>query len=305
VTASHRAFHLGGRLPLYYEDITPGGSNHPLIVLLHGGGFTGSCYLTTPDGRAGWAYDFVRHGFRVIIPDWPGMGRSAAFRADDVAGATVVEALGALLQHLERPVILLAHSMSGPFGYRLVQMHPGQVQALVAVAPGPPGNIQPRPLVLRETDADIEIASLVVPLLIPKVGVWYPTLDFICHKLIGESTRFKSEALPALIAATAPIPVQCLLGRLNYQGRQLSINSREGFTGLPSLVVTGSHDADHPREADQATADWLRGLGSKVDYHFLSDLGITGNGHMLMSEENSREVADHIAAWLSQAIPDL
>ena len=120
------------------------------MVLFHGGGFTGSCYLTTSDDRPGWAYDSVRQSFRVIVPDWPGVGCSAAFTSDGVAGAMVVEALGALLQHLGRPVILLVHSMSGPFGYRLIEMHPGLVQALVAVSPEPPGNIQPRPSVLRE-----------------------------------------------------------------------------------------------------------------------------------------------------------
>lgn len=65
---SHRAVHLTGRVPLYYEDIDLGESDRPPIVLVHGGGFTGSCYLSTPDGRAGWAHDFIRHGYRVIIP---------------------------------------------------------------------------------------------------------------------------------------------------------------------------------------------------------------------------------------------
>src|SRR4051794_18290870 len=107
VVLSHRAVHLAGRVPLYYEDIDPGHGRRPPIVVVHGGGFTGSCYLSTPDGRAGWAYDFLRHGYRVIVPDWPGVGRSAAFPSNDVTGEVVAEALGALLVHLGTPVVLL------------------------------------------------------------------------------------------------------------------------------------------------------------------------------------------------------
>lgn len=300
---SHKAVHLTGRVPLYYECIDPGHSTHPPIVMVHGGGFTGSCYLSTPDGRAGWAHDFLRYGYRVIVPDWPGVGRSAAFPSDDVTGEIVAEALGALLVHLGTPVLLLVHSMSGPYGFRVVEEHRNLVRALVAVAPGPPGNIQPVPPILGETDTHIEIATSSVNLVIPKRGRWSPTEQFARQKLLGTSKRLPPEDLQALIAATAPIPVGCLLGRLNYQGRQLSVNRKDNFTGLPCLVVTGSDDADHPRHTDQATADWLRDLGTYVDYHFLSDHGTSGNGHMLMSEDNSSEVAGHIANWLAATLP--
>ncbi len=299
----HRAVHLAGRIPLYYEDIDRGDGGRPPIVVVHGGGFTGSCYLSTPDGRAGWAYDFLRHGYRVIVPDWPGVGRSATFPSDDVTGEVVAEALGALLVHLGTPAVLVVHSMSAPYGFRVVEEHRGLVRALVAVAPGPPGNIQPEPSVLRETDTHVEVASPSVTLVIPKRGRWIPTEQFARQKLVGTSKRFRHDDLQALIAATAPIPVRCLLGRVNHQGRQLSVQRKDGFAGLPCLVVTGSDDADHPRHTDQATADWLRELGANVDFHFLGDHGISGNGHMLMSEDNSSEVADHIATWLAAALP--
>jgi hypothetical protein len=110
-------------------------------------------------------------------------------------------------------------------------------------------------------------------------------------------------ALPAslaggeLLALTAPIPVQLLMGRANLRGAQLVVERHECFEGKPVLVLTGEN-AEHPREADLATVEWLRGLGANVDYHFLGDHGIHGNGHMLMSEDNSNEIADIAAAWL-------
>ena len=85
----HRAGYLDGPVPLYYEGLGPDGDgDRPLIVLVHGGGFSGSCYLSTPDGRPGWAADFARHGYRVVVPDWPGVGRSAGIAPDDVSVVT-------------------------------------------------------------------------------------------------------------------------------------------------------------------------------------------------------------------------
>ncbi|HLW93896.1 MAG TPA: alpha/beta fold hydrolase [Solirubrobacteraceae bacterium] len=45
-------------------------------VLVHGGGGQGTDYLTTPDGRLGWARLLVEHGRTVYVVDRPGHGRS-------------------------------------------------------------------------------------------------------------------------------------------------------------------------------------------------------------------------------------
>lgn len=295
----HRAGYVPGQVPVFYEELGPAGTGHPTIVLVHGGGFTGTCYLTTADGRPGWAYDFVRHGYRVVVPDWPAVGRSSSVPPDEVDGRTVAQALGALLEQLGGPVVLLVHSMSGPYGFRVLETHGHLIQALVAVAPGPPGNIQPVAEAFRENEHEIEIARPAVNLVIPRSGVWRPTREFALAKLIGASARLAAEHVPGLLAQTAPVPVRLLMGRSNLDGAQLVIERPEHFGGKPVLVVTGEHDTDHPRDADQATVDWLRGLGAEVDYHFLSDHGIRGNGHMLMSEDNSEEIADVAAGWLS------
>ena len=46
------------------------------IVLIPGGALTGVHFLTTPDGREGWAHYFVRRGYPVYIVDVPGRGRA-------------------------------------------------------------------------------------------------------------------------------------------------------------------------------------------------------------------------------------
>src|SRR5438045_95901 len=51
------------------------------IVLVPGGTLVGVHFLTTPDGREGWADFFLRRGFPVYIVDLPGRGR-AGFDVD-------------------------------------------------------------------------------------------------------------------------------------------------------------------------------------------------------------------------------
>lgn len=46
------------------------------VVLVHGGGMTGSCWETTPDGRPGWTELFLRAGLAVHVVDMVERGRA-------------------------------------------------------------------------------------------------------------------------------------------------------------------------------------------------------------------------------------
>jgi pimeloyl-ACP methyl ester carboxylesterase len=287
---------------MYYERFTPAADDgRPVVVLVHGGTVTGACYLATPDGRPGWAHDFLDEGYGVVVPDWPGIGRSGSAPGVALSGERVCAALGALLERLGRPVVLLVHSMAGAFGYRLVETHGHLIEALVAVAPAPPGNIQREPAVGVETDTEIEVSGPVRRWTFPKTGAFIATEEFVLEKLVGpNATRFPRHALDVFRAGLQPLPAPLLLERYNVSGGQLRVQRPDNFVGLPALVVTGSADPEHPREEDGATARWLAGLGADVEYRFLADAGITGNGHMLMLEDNSREIAIAIMSWLQE-----
>ncbi|MEA3154382.1 MAG: hypothetical protein QOK44_1971 [Betaproteobacteria bacterium] len=47
------------------------------IVMVHGGGQTGSGWISTPDGREGWAQYFLRRGYAIYVVDQVARGRSA------------------------------------------------------------------------------------------------------------------------------------------------------------------------------------------------------------------------------------
>src|SRR6266516_4098709 len=73
---------------LYVEFQIPSNQTHPWpIVMIHGGGQTGTNFSGTPDGREGWAQYFLRQGYSVYVIDQPGRGR-AAYLADLYGGVT-------------------------------------------------------------------------------------------------------------------------------------------------------------------------------------------------------------------------
>jgi pimeloyl-ACP methyl ester carboxylesterase len=62
---------------MYVNYVIPYTVTHPYpIVLIHGGVGTGQAFLSTPDGRTGWAQYFATQGFAVYVVDQAGRGRS-------------------------------------------------------------------------------------------------------------------------------------------------------------------------------------------------------------------------------------
>src|SRR5262245_56179238 len=139
-----RCFYSGTEAhPIYVDHVRP--SHHAPgkipIVAVHGAGHTGSCYLTTPDLRAGWAVCFAAAGRNVFVPDWPGHGRSPP-RPDfpRLGTADVATSLLALLEEIG-PAVLVVHSASGPMAWWMTERRPDLVSAVVGIAPGPPANL--------------------------------------------------------------------------------------------------------------------------------------------------------------------
>jgi thioesterase domain-containing protein len=66
------------------------------------------------------------------------------------------------------------------------------------------------------------------------------------------------------------------------------------------IIVTGGEDLEHPRYVDEEVANWLSAQGASSQFVWLPDQGIDGNGHMMMMERNSDQIADLILEWLDQ-----
>lgn len=274
------------------------------VVMIHGGGHSGACYLLTADNRPGWAYRFAEQGYPVWLPDWPGCGRSGDVPFPDLTGERVVAALGAVLAEAAAAsstgrVVMMTHSMSGALGWKLVEQNRSLIEKLVAVAPGPPGNIQPEATVVEETEDEVVVESFGMTRRLARDRAYAGGIEFVSHKLIGKSTRFPEGVLDMYAGHVAGVPPKLLYQRQNIGGSQLKIDDPSVFDDLPVMVFTGEFDTDHPKEIDGAVVDWLADVGAMVEFWWLPDHGIGGNGHMLMMEENSDELADMIIGWVA------
>ncbi len=299
---THETGLITAPVPVYFETFAPAAAGgRPTVVMVHGGAHSGACYQRTADDRPGWAYLFAERGYRTVVPDWPGTGRSGYIPLDRLNGAIVVEGLGALIRALGAPVVLLTHSMSGCYGWRLLELHGDVIDAVVGVAPGPPGNIQKTAPVYAETESEIETEASGRRVRIDKTAPVVASRDFVERKLVGESRYFPRDRLAGYAASLRPIPPNIMLERQNVHGRQVRVNDPGKLAGKRILVITGTADLDHAREVDGAIVTWLNSNGAKADFCFLADRGIVGNGHMLMLEQNSDEIAGIILDWLETA----
>jgi pimeloyl-ACP methyl ester carboxylesterase len=281
--------------PIYVDQVSairtlPGKTP---VVMVHGGGHTGSCYLATPDRRPGWAPRFAASGRDVFVPDWPGHGRSPM--PPDFATLGTTDVAAALLKLLEEvgPAVLLVHSASGPMGWWMTEQRPDLVAAVVAVAPGPPANLLKQ---LPDDPAAIlalrDDASAGCPVYATEDSPVWLNADFAAA-FWANAPRFPRHALKSYLGSIVPESARILNERFNIGGRGLKIQDPKNLSGHRILIVTGDHDPRHPRTLDAATADFIG-----AEFAWLPDRDIHGNGHMMMIEDNSDELAAMILGWL-------
>jgi pimeloyl-ACP methyl ester carboxylesterase len=232
----------------YFEVIEPTGgrTGKPPMFLIHGGAHTGACYLMTGDGRPGWAHAFAQAGYRVVIPDWPGSGRSGYVPYDDLTGETVVAGLGKALMAVGEPAVVMTHSMSGPYGWKLLEQYGDHVAKIVAVAPGlarqhPGGGDN------CKTPDKLEVRGT-TNYALDRKAPFLATPAFVASKLIGKSTQFPREHTARYAASLQPIAPRLLQQRLNIGGAQMKVTDFSKYRGKRALVLIGTDDVDHPRE---------------------------------------------------------
>jgi pimeloyl-ACP methyl ester carboxylesterase len=326
---------------MYVEFLTPQKLTHPYpIVMIHGTAQTGTNFISTPDGRPSWAHNFVARGYRVYIVDQVGRGRSGAdpqiygpymrlsveqeeslLTAPEkyklwpqaashtqwpggagVAGnpafdqfyASQVESVASTLKTeelmfpadvalLEKigPAVVLTHSQSGVFGFKLADARPDLVKAHVAIEPnGPPFY-----------DIDFKGGD-----------DWYKDSDKVARAwgvaripLAYDPPAAEASELNLVRQEQADGPelVRCWLQR--EPARQLP-----KMNDVPTVIVTG--EASFRATYDHCTSQFLSQAGVRNTHLRLEKAGLYGNGHMMMLEQNSADIADVIGNWLDANI---
>jgi hypothetical protein len=71
---------------------------------------------------------------------------------------------------------------------------------------------------------------------------------------------------------------------------------------VPHLIITS--EASYHANYDHCTVKFLQQAGVRPTFIKLVDLGIKGNGHMMMLEKNNQEIAAVMSGWLNKTIPN-
>ena len=118
----------GEPVRMAYMDVAPAHPNGRTVVLLHGRNFPASYWA--PVIRT-----LNEAGYRVVVPDQIGFGKSSKPSAD-LHFDTLARNTIALLDHLQiARADIVAHSMGGMLGVRIARAYPDRIQHLLLAAP--------------------------------------------------------------------------------------------------------------------------------------------------------------------------
>jgi len=242
------------------------------IVLLHGGGFSGAMWETTPDGRPGWLQVLLSLGFAVYVVDNVERGRAGWCALPGVwAGDPIIR--------------------SAQEAWSLFRFGRGQ---------------------------DFSNRT-------PFRGQRFPT-DHLNTFIMGHTPRWLTTGYAAVStfeAVLQRIGPCCVVA--HSQGGEVAFRAAarqptlvsylvalepSGFSDEPAafinrsvLVITGDHMDATPlwislTEKTKAFVAALSEAGASATLWSLPKMGIKGNSHMLMMDDNNAEIAEMLSRWI-------
>jgi pimeloyl-ACP methyl ester carboxylesterase len=220
----------------------------------------------------------------------------ASMEDRDAQTAMNVHALDLLLDKIG-PSIVFVHSQAGQYAWPLAQDRPALVKAIVAIEPsGPPVH----DVVLKGGE--------------PRFGVTFEaaTKQGDANEQFRDSPELKtyglaSHPLTYAPAASAQSPLE-FVRQEKADGPDLARCWRQKEPAK-KLVAVGDRpiiyiaaEASFFAPYSHCTVAYLEQAGVNVDFVKLADIGIHGNGHLMMLERNSHQIAQVLADWLDKVM---
>jgi len=313
---------------------------YPIIFVQAGGGETNVALLQTPDGRPGWAYDFVNRGYTIYMIDLPARGRSAYVPGVD--GEVAPPRSGPLMEEVWSGASPPSTPQSSwPQASKHTQW-PGD---------GPNKGKMGDPIFdyFAKTDSQSpmgkDMEQLSADDIVALMDIIHEPVILLLHSGVAPSGWLAADARPKLvkgILAAEPVapPVENAERGATGQGRGYGITNmpitydppvksaaelqpvRQEKADGPDLipcwvqkepahklvnlenvpVLNVSGEASYHRPYSHCVAKWLNQAGVKTKYVNLEDVGIRGNGHQFMSEKNSAEISKFFMDWLEKNV---
>lgn len=259
----------------YVQFFIPEERQFPLPVLLvHGGGLTGSCWETTPDGRMGWQESLLRRGAATYTIDTVERGRAGFSSLPGTWRGRPLQ------RSAEEAWALFRIGTRGNFASR-TPFHDTQFPTEAF------DELMRRGVPRWLTNTDAQIGALLD--VIRKIG----PCCLIGHSQGGGHVLAAAEREPDLVQA-------CVV--LEPHGAPTQF---EHCRGRPVLLVRGDFlDCDDTwkrlgQNADESLEGW-RQDGGEAHVLDLPSHDIRGNSHMLMMDCNSETILSLVMDWLSR-----
>lgn len=279
---------------MYVHYRIPAGSEKKLpVIMVHGSNHTGMTYETTPDGREGWATYFVRQGYPVYVVDQAGRGRSG-FDPTSVNQAIAQQNISVLPAAGFQRYAWEGAWVNFLFGPSYGQAWPGQrfpLQSLGQYTAQLVPNTETS-LVGGTTNTINDLA-----LLLDKVG---PAI-VIVHSQSGVMGLGAVVKRPDLVK-----------GLISVEGGCEPVADADiptAYAKVPYLSFWGDYsvgavgaNGDARRTGCQNTVAKFKAAGGKAQFLLLPDIGIKGNSHMMMMDNNNLQLADILLKWIDRNV---
>jgi len=266
-----------GQMYVHFVRLTHPAGTVPLI-LVHGGGLSGTGWESTPDGRPGWQQFFLNAGFDVIVPDQVERGRSNWSRYPQIFTSSPLFRTAQEAWTLFRVGTTYNTDPTKRVAWPGGQFPLAGYDSFVA-------SFNAR---WTTTDAVAQAA-------------WDQLVDRECPCVLIAHSAGSGFAVRA--ALRAPEKIRALIGLEPSAAPNPTTVDMARLKAIPMLFVWGDHLADYPdwqRIVINPTKfqDAMAAQGGHMDVVHLPDRGITGNTHMMMIDRNSDQVAGVVGDWL-------
>lgn len=293
------------RGPMFVQWMAPEVVTAPYpVVLVHGGGGQGTDWLSTPDGRPGWAFRLVDAGFAVYVVDRPGFGRSPAFPS--LTGARSGHASLELASFLFAAPGDEATQSQWPWGRDAKSPELGQLAAGMTA-------LYDDGQASQKLDGEriVQLLEMTGPAILITHSAGAPAgwlalngrADLVKGIVAVEPMGppfLDFPGIPALSwgLTSAPVAFTPPVDDPSQLAEGMSERKIVGFDGAHILVLSG---AASPRALGAAPliVDFLTQAGARATHVSLADKDIQGNAHGLIFESNSDHTIVPVIDWMS------
>ncbi|HEY0295304.1 MAG TPA: alpha/beta fold hydrolase [Bordetella sp.] len=268
-----------GQMYVNYTRLSHPKARYPMLMW-HGGGMSGVTWQTKPDGKPGWEQYFLGAGYDVYISDSVERGRSGWSQFPQIYASAPIFRAKKEFWELFR---------IGPMGsYKNSGDKTAYPDSQFPVSDFDVAAMQSTPRWLTNDGITQQAYDEYVQKACPCILVAHSQgTSFAVQAALKAPDKIK--ALVLVEASSSPDPAKVPVAAM---------------ASVPTLYLWGDHIADDPlwprfQSVSRKFYEALSKVDRNAEWLELPSLGIHGNGHLMMMDRNSDQIAGIIDGWLA------